>query len=249
MCTVSVVPPRAGRGPRLVVNRDERRSREVGWPPRVTRLGAVRVAAPVDSQARGTWVAAASSGLAFALMNASPAGTLTAAAGRVSRGEVIPHIAGASELEEAVTRLRALPLASFAPFRLIAVQAEQMAVCGWNGERVDAACERLDRARLFASSSLGDELVEAPRRALFDRLLGEADDPWLAQDRLHVHAWPDRRHLSANMSRPDACTVSRTAVIAEPGQVEVRYTPFVDGWPGPVAVLTMMAADLHLTTS
>lgn len=243
MCTVSVVPPGGGRGWRLVVNRDERRTRSVAWPPVESLVETVTVVSPVDSRALGTWVAATDEGLAFALMNVNPAAGLLPQAGAVSRGTVIPAIAGAAAPDAAWHRLRTLRwLTSIAPFRVIAVSGHELAWAYWDGAILRCASEPLARPRLFASSSLGDDLVAGPRAHLFEHLLALEDDPWRAQDRLHVHTWPDRRHLSVNMSRPDACTVSRTSVVVGDARCEMTYVPYVEGWPGPATTRAIARA-------
>jgi hypothetical protein len=83
---------------------------------------------------------------------------------------------------------------------------------------------------------------------LFDELLARESDPWRAQDRLHQHCWPDRRHVSVLMSRATACTVSRTVVVIADEATTMSYAPVIDGWIGPVTearltrVRTLLAA-------
>jgi hypothetical protein len=233
MCTISVVPPYGERGWRLMVNRDEKRTRPVAWPPLTTRLAGATVTYPVDSDALGTWVAASDLGLAFAVMNVSPAVGLLPQRGTTTRGTIIPMAAPAATLDEALERVRSLPLASIAPFRVIIASADGIAWAHWDGRSLRTATEPLVRARLFASSGLGDHLVQGPREELFERLLQQERDPWRAQDRLHLHAWPDRRHLSVNMSRTDARTVSCTTVVATDAAISLTYVPYLEGWPGP----------------
>ena len=235
MCTISVIPADRVRGLRLMMNRDERRTRMAAWPPRASILHGVGVCAPTDPEALGTWVAAADTGLAWAVMNIHPPAGLMPRATTASRGDIIPALVSAADLDEAAAGFRSLPLASCPPFRLIVASAQELAVLEWDGRHRRTRCERLTQPRLFASSSLGDALVEEPRQALFETLLARESDAWRAQDRLHVHAWPDRRHLSVLMSRPTACTVSRTAVVVDDCRVEMSYAPMVDGWPGPVS--------------
>jgi hypothetical protein len=45
----------------------------------------------------------------------------------------------------------------------------------------------------------------------------------------HCHRWADRPHLSVNMSRADACTVSRTVVSLGAGRVSMTYHAFAEG--------------------
>jgi hypothetical protein len=235
MCTLSVVPPTAARGLRLIINRDERRTRSSAWPPVVDRIDAVSVLAPTDADATGTWVAAASTGIIFALMNASLSGPLVPRASTISRGLVIRALAAAPDLASADARLHDLRLSQMAAFRLFAIDADRLVAWQWDGRRIASSAETLSGPCLFGSSSLGDDLVEGPRQYLFASLLQSDPDPWRAQDRLHLHAWPDRRHLSVNMSRPEACTVSRTTVVVSESRIEMAYAPFLDGWPGPVS--------------
>jgi hypothetical protein len=190
---------------------------------------------PIDSHALGTWVAATDHGLAFAVMNASATPGLLPRAGTVSRGTVIHAVAAVEEPGDALGLLAALPLDSIAPFWLIVTGGRDIAWGLWDGRALSSAIERLMRPCLFASSALGDHLVAGPRGQLFEDLLQQERDPWRAQDRLHVHAWPDRRHLSVNMSRTDACTVSRTTVVGRESTIEMTYAPYLDGWPGPAA--------------
>jgi hypothetical protein len=235
MCTVSVVPPYGDRGWRLMVNRDERRTRPAAWPPLTNRVGTTTMVSPIDSHALGTWIAATNHGLAFAVMNASPAPLLLPRAETMSRGTVIPAVAGVGEPAEATRLLTGLPLTSIAPFRLVVTNGDEIAWGSWDGRALESAVEPLLQPRLYASSGLGDHLVARAREELFEHLLGQERDPWRAQDRLHVHAWPDRRHLSVNMTRVDACTVSRTTVVGRDAAMEMTYVPYLDGWPGPAA--------------
>ena len=63
---------------------------------------------------------------------------------------------------------------------------------------------------LFTSSGLGDHLVEGVRRELFEGFFAGPAEGWrAAQDGFHRHRWEEGRgHLSVNMARPDARTVS-----------------------------------------
>ena len=108
MCTVSVIPGDRRRGTRLIVNRDERRTRSVAWPPTRRETGGTTFIAPTDSQAKGTWIAASSTGIAYAIMNATPREQLLPAAGMRSRGHVIPELVSANAIDEAGQRLRAI---------------------------------------------------------------------------------------------------------------------------------------------
>src|SRR5262249_23772703 len=87
--------------------------------------------------------------------------------------------------------------------------------------------QRLDRPLLFTSSSLGDAIVERPRRGLFERFMRSRRDPLDAQARFHRHRWPDQPQVSVCMSREDAATVSHTVVDVSTEAVAVCYVPTI----------------------
>ena len=226
MCTLSVVPSSDRSAVRLLFNRDERRLRPLAYPPAWHPAGGGRAVWPVDAASGGTWIAASDHGLAFALLNADGPRT---GPGSPSRGTLIPAVAGAASLAELETRWRAIDTTGFAPFRLVAASMREIAVFARGC--LEPSIMQVGRGDVFSSSSLGDGLVEGPRRGVLLQLLREASDPWQAQTRFHHHAWPDRRHLSVMMSRTEACTVSCTEIILAPGKVTMHYRPVVDGWP------------------
>jgi hypothetical protein len=216
MCTVTVV--RAGGRLRLACNRDERRDRVAAHPPFITRAGGLRVLTPEDPQGRGTWIAANGAGLVFALLNVND-GPASSGVPTRSRGAVIPSLADAATLHDAVLRLEGAPASCFAPFRLLVADVFQVAelVRAVRADTVEIVqLHRIDRPLLFTSSSLGDAIVEGPRRLLFEQMFEAAPEGFsemaARQDAFHAHRWRDRPAVSVHMSRPDACTVS-TAVV------------------------------------
>lgn len=246
MCTVSVIPPNGIRGLRVAVNRDERRTRSVAWAPqRIWRHGLPHIW-PVDADAQGTWVAASAHGLVWAILNLNGGASLMPRASRVSRGHIIPALVAATDLDDVRGSFATLDLSPVDPFRLLVASDRQRTVFGWDGNRVTIDTRDLDAPEIWSSSSLGDHLVEGPRAQLFDELLARHRDPWDAQDHLHQHTWPDRRHLSVLMSRPLARTVSRTVVVMGSTSATMTYAPIVDGWVGPTisSTLSYIAAPL-----
>lgn len=222
MCTVSVIPlPSAGF--RLVTNRDESRRRAAADPPEWRGPPALPVRAlwPTDTHAGGTWVAAAETGLALALLNVNAPGGESAPprAGRRSRGLLIPSLIDALTADEAADRLAAADLARFDPFRLVAVQPDARGVprsldAVWDGERLHLTAHG-QAAVCFASSGLGDAVV-LPRLPLFEELVVAPGPTPEAQDAFHAHRWPHRPEISVLMSRDAARTVSVTAVEVTP---------------------------------
>jgi hypothetical protein len=230
VCTVSAAGTPEGDALRLVINRDERRNRMRARPPELFECGGLTAAWPVDQQAGGTWAAITAGGLAFALLNA--ASTPASSADRlVTRGAIIPALAGAGDIDQAERLFASGPRHwPCRPFKLMIASLERVVVLSPQG-----VCE-IALPAVLATSGLGDALAEAPRRQLFDELLRSSASPWQAQDRLHQHAWPDRRHLSVLMSRVDACTVSRTEMVIARDSSTLRYAAIHDGWPAGVAV-------------
>lgn len=222
MCTVTLV--RTGDLLRLACNRDELRHRPYAHPPFITRAGTQHVLTPQDPQGGGTWIAANSAGLVFALLNAQR-NTPASSAALLTRGLVIPSLFDCESLDEAAARVGAMPLERFAPFRLVAADEQTVVEVTTRGGWCEVAVHAVLEPLLFTSSSLGDALVDGPRRALFEQIVGAPGDRAAQQDAFHAHRWRDRPAVSVHMSRPDACTVSTTVVEVTPGEVRMVYQP------------------------
>lgn len=238
MCTVTIIPMEDGtrdRGIRIVCNRDEQRSRAPATPPREQSFGERRAVMPRDPAAGGTWIAASDAGLAMVLLNVSAE---TPAPGRApllpvvprSRGLIIPSLLHLNSVDAVVQRCLHMRAADFPPFRLIVASVGGCIELESDGRAIRCRGAVLPgRTALFTSSGLGDQLVEPPRRKLFECLLGDGLHNPQRQDALHGHQWLDRPHLSVWMSRPDAATVSRTTIEVGVGQTVMRYAAVDDG--------------------
>ena len=212
MCTLTVVPTAAGT--RLAFNRDEQRARPAALPPERRRFGPRAAVLPTDPASGGTWLAVNDAGLALALLNANPP-TPPAARPRRSRGDVIPLLLDCGSPAEALVAAGGrFAYADFAPFRLVLVGDGVAADVRWDGHHPMVMTRLLGgRPWLFTSSGLGDHLVEGPRQELFDTLFGGPAGDWAAvQDAFHRHRWAGREHLSVNMARADARTVSHAVI-------------------------------------
>ena len=89
---------------------------------------------------------------------------------------------------------------------------------GCSAETID-----LSRPTMLTSSSLGDDLVDAPRRLLFDTMFANNRDWLAAQRQFHAHQWTSRPDISIRMERPDARTVSRTTIDVGSQRIAVDY--------------------------
>lgn len=226
MCTVSIIPLGAAPGGnggsfRVVCNRDESRRRVAAAPPRWRGTGSPNVRAmwPMDLEAGGTWIGVSQRGVCLSLLNLNldPQPPLPHRAR--SRGLVIPELLDSADPASAVRRVSGLPLARFAPFRLIVVGATSagksatgvhLAEATWDGRSLGITWHD-DPPVCFASSGLGDAMV-APRLDLFEDLVVMPGAAAERQDEFHRHAWADRPEISVMMSRSDARTVSVTMV-------------------------------------
>lgn len=231
MCTLTVVPLPGARL-RLAFNRDERPTRPPALPPTRRRFGGRIAVSPLDPQSGGTWLGVNDAGLVLAVLNVtppSPPGLSTPTPGhQPSRGLIIPALLDSETPAVALAELeRAFDLAQFAPFRLVLVGQGIVAEVRWDG-RQSMVTNRLlgGSPLLFTSSGLGDHLVGAARRELFDELFDRTPDDWVsAQDEFHWHRWPGLEHLSVNMSRPTARTVSHSVIDLDESAATMSYHP------------------------
>ncbi len=212
MCTLSWVPTPDGF--RLFFNRDERRTRARGRPPRVTRTPAGEFLGPVDGDFGGTWIGVNHHGVAGAILNRyedTPPGAL---AGRVSRGLLLRDLLLTSRTPaDLVRRTRAARLKDFLPFTLATVAAGRpVTLIDWNGRTLRVT--RTRRPGVLRTSSGSDQgAADRARRSVYRELLGTRDQP--SPDvlrRLHQSHLPHRGPLSACMHRPEAKTQSLTEV-------------------------------------
>jgi hypothetical protein len=227
MCTLTVVPLSGGRV-RLAFNRDEQRTRAPGLPPERRRYGVREAVLPTDPVSGGTWLAVNDAGLALAVLNANPKDAGRELARRRSRGELVPSLLECATPAAALGELeRTVRYSDFAPFRLVMVGCGIGADVLWDG-RQPMVMNRLvgSTPLLFTSSGLGDHVVEGVRRELFDELFAGPADGWeAAQDAFHLRRWPDRPHLSVNMERTDARTVSHAVIELDPAVATFAYHP------------------------
>lgn len=243
MCTVTIVPVGVERAERirLACNRDEKRSRRAALPPVVRTFGNRKAILPIDPVSDGTWIAVNDAGLAATLLNVNPADARRPpAAGRDSRGTIIPRLMHCESVADGLAIARELDPLRFPPFRLVLLDPARLAEVRSDGQSLvwndgDLALQPV----MFTSSGLGDELVERPRRELFEEMFSQDGDPLVQQARFHQHQWPDRPQLSVRMSRADACTVSLTIVEIDGNNVALSYLPYTGEPLGKPSVLSL----------
>lgn len=234
MCTVSVLraafddsPAPEGLLWRVAFNRDEQLTRGTALAPVYGSYGGIDAVHPVDPDGRGTWIAATSAGLVFALLNETEAARQPESP--ISRGLVIPALLSCGSLGEVEARLSCLPFGRHRPYRLLVIADSGVL------EAVEAGARRLwrhdaDPRLVRTSSSVEPSVTRSRRTALFEQMVPNPSVS--AQDAYHRHRWPDNPESSVLMSRPDAATVSLTVVEAFADGFRLAYRPWPAGARG-----------------
>jgi hypothetical protein len=243
MCTVTVVPYHDGSGTgfRIACNRDESNNRPAAQSPRPRRFGDRTAILPIDPISDGTWIAVNDAGLAMVLLNRNPPSEKTwQPASYPSRGTIIPALLHCDDLHQAKRLACALVTNAIAPFRLIlAGQGEVAEVSVYQSKQLLVERNHVDFPLMFTSSGLGDDVVEAPRRRLFQEWFRIKDD-WLEQqDRFHRHSWADKKHISVCMRRDDARTVSYTVIDLRTDSATMAHLPQAPDEHGPSVSLSL----------
>lgn len=230
MCTVTIIA--VDGGVRLACNRDEQRTRPVATEVANRRFNERTAIMPVDPVSNGTWIAASDAGLIMCLLNVNPSCGNTSRLIPVrrptatSRGSIIPSLLKAESLVHAVSLGCRLHVDEYAPFRLVIADRHEVAeLAAGTGTMFVGRRWRLRTPMLFTSSGMGDDVVQQPRQELFEAMFDSDVSLTLLQDGYHQHRWSDRSHLSINMSRSDACTVSFTTVELDADSVRLKHTP------------------------
>lgn len=225
MCTVTIVPSDRPDGWRMACSRDEQHGRPPARPPEPRTCRGVQALLPIDPASGGTWIGVNEHGLALTLLNYNLPQPPTDR--DRSRGVVIPALLHARSVHQVIQGLAGLEQGRMMPFRLVACDGasvmlwrstepvERVRVDPWDGKPV-----------MWTSSGLGDHLVEAPRRELFESWFGDDASAYTDQQlAFHRHQWPGREPLSVCMHRDDARTVSYTTIDRAPDRITMRYHP------------------------
>ncbi len=223
MCTVTIIP--CANGVRLACNRDESLLRPAALPPCEVACGNRRAVMPIDPLSNGTWIAGNDAGLIATLLNVyeRPFDRQTPPS-RCSRGTIIPWLMETNTLAEAYERSLGIVSEEFAAFRLVIADGQAFAEVYVSGNSVIRKPPvPINAPLLFTSSGLGDGVVEPPRRALFESLFTKNANWREQQEMYHRHSWPERRHVSVCMLRPEARTISFSAVESTSNGVVMTY--------------------------
>jgi hypothetical protein len=224
MCTVTWLHD---DGLTLLMNRDELFSRGEALLPRIHERGGVRVLAPIDTDAGGSWIAANERGLVVCLLNRYPVrvtGSSAAARAvigdRTSRGQLVLELSDAPDLDHLLARIRGAELGRFRPFTLVALDGSGGAtLVAWD----TASLQISDATQPVTSSSFDEERVVASRREAYEQIVGA--EPTV--DRLreyHRSHLPERGAYSVCAHREDGGTRSLTEVRVSTRDVTMAHT-------------------------
>ncbi len=250
MCTVTFIPRREGY--LLAMNRDERITRGQATPPTVVEIGSVQVLYPRDIQG-GTWIAASSCGIAFALLNwnrgaasfsrflresgvadfrnQAPTSNLNYSLGDTvqpktrSRGCVIPALIGCRSFRTADATLKRFDSRGILPFRLVGFFPSEKQIAEWRWDQDSQIRESFAwDSRQWCSSSLSDAQATMRRGLAHARAQHEGDvDSVTWVRRLHASHDHENPPFSICVHRQDVETVSYTELLCTPHRVQCLY--------------------------
>lgn len=214
MCTVSWLFEEGGYS--IWFNRDELKTRSSAFPPSVRNVDGITFIAPRDPDGNGTWIGVNIRGFSCCLLNHYPFRHHPNKDGP-SRGLITEAMLGCESQQNALSKLRGLPLANWRPFYLLLFQTgDAPLLCTWNGTALTVAEPHLP---LTSSSFLPEEVLEARRRSF----PVHPDDPSL--DLFHSSHVPERGPYSVCMHRPEAETVSFTKIHVRHDSIDMEYLP------------------------
>lgn len=218
-------------GWRLLTSRDETRSRLRALVPRVQTVGDVRILAPVDADAGGTWVGVNEWGVGACLLNGPPrdgaprqAGT--GPAGFTSRGLLVLDVLRARSVEDLLDRVRSETLDAYRGFSLLALgPGEGPRLVAWDGRRL---VEQPKPSAPLVSSARDPEGTLLLRRRTFERMRASAGSDEAALVAFHRSHEPAAGPSSVCMHGVRASTVSLSSLLVEGGEARFSYA---DGPP------------------
>src|SRR5438067_4578061 len=220
MCTVTFVPNRNGY--LLAMNRDEKITRGQATPPTVVEIGSVQVLYPRDVHG-GTWIAASSRGIAYALLNWNDAAVVQPKTR--SRGCVVPALIGCGSVRNADATLKRFDFRGILPFRLVGFFPAEKQIAEWRWDQDSLICERFAwDPRQWCSSSLSDAQATMHRGVAYARSQQKGDVnsvAWLR--RLHASHDQENPPFSTCVHRQDVETVSYTELLCTPHRVQSHY--------------------------
>lgn len=229
MCTLSFFSSKEG-AMILTMNRDESRARKEVEKIEVGSFGELSWIYPVDGQAGGTWIAANSTGLALALLNAHPPEFRPRAPEEYrSRGLLIPDlISRAASVDEAISEAQqVLDPESMPPFLLLAFDQQSPYLLRLDSDGKELKISSLSREpQLWASSAFDEAGAIDSRRSQYQDLLSGSIVPGQEAEmlrRFHASHNPEPGPYSLCVHREQVASVSRTQFVFKAPTLQMRY--------------------------
>lgn len=217
MCTASWL--KSEKKFELFFNRDEARTRGIARPPGVLNKDSVAFIAPRDADFGGTWLAVNEFGLVLCLLNNyQSAASLFKDyfSSFISRGEIIPGLIHAHDVEACRGMAETLECKKFRPFLLAAFQGNSSFTLTWDGKTATLGEPQLP----LISSAFNYAAATRNRRGLLTEAEPLTAEKLLALHRSHL---PERGELSICMHRREAHTVSLTRVSVDEESASMEY--------------------------
>ncbi|MSU60017.1 MAG: hypothetical protein EXS35_17915 [Pedosphaera sp.] len=223
MCTVTLIARRNGYA--LGMNRDEKRTRVAGLPPKLRFVNQRAILCPSEPGG-GTWLALNDSGVTLALINWYSI-TARVKANPVSRGDVVNAVSAAASFAEAASALNDFPLHRTNAFRLIGIfpAGREVVEWLWDLKRLVRKQHRW-RTQQWISSGFDEPEAQRIRGRTFrlaQRQRSAGTLEWLR--RLHASHAAECGPFSTCMHRDDAATVSYTEAAVSARRATLRYRP------------------------
>ncbi|MBL4831185.1 MAG: NRDE family protein [Aliivibrio sp.] len=221
MCTLSWVIE--AEGYQLFFNRDEQKHRAPALSPEIFTTNKLSVVMPVDPIGKGSWIASNELGVTVCLLNNyqgnTPKGDL------ISRGQIVKTLVMTNRVIDLKSALFEIPLFQFAPFTVVIFYPSNtpsiLSYC-WDGEVLN----EIPAVSPMISSGVSLKAVTDYRKDIY-KLITETGVTAEKLDKFHQHQHQQYGHLSVQMSRDDAQTVSVTNVVVNRDEIQMNYRPVV----------------------
>lgn len=217
MCTATWLRTRDGY--EVFFNRDELATRKPALPPVARVREGVRLLAPEDGDAGGTWIGVNEHGVTVGLAN----GPESPPAPR-SRGQLVLDLLASASVAEVGRKLAAVDPSRHRPFALFAIEpGGELGIWSSDARTIERRPGAAEGA-ILVSSSRDPERARRERTDLLERLAranGGLDAKLLAA--FHASHEPERGPYSPCMHREGASTVSLTHVVVGDGGIEMEY--------------------------
>ncbi len=236
MCTVTFLPL-SETSYFFTSNRDEQKIRPAATLPEMkTGSNGAAFLSPTDTQAGGTWIGLTKKGVSFSLLNRYYSNETQAdPENAVSRGTIIPLLAGVECEHETHSILQEHDPRRFNPFTLVGVFQNPLRTVRWDWNGRSLTKEDVQKGpRIWVSSGYDQGKSEKIRREFFERELAKYRDMGKTFDlnlvkKIHTSEFPEKGPIAISMVYDHVQSVSGTIIqhTAEPGMY------YHDGKPEP----------------